>query len=287
MVRAGRARRPSRTRSLRALDDGWDTGRSRDGGDRPRTPRAPDRHHSIAARLQRSRRSHRARRASRLRRVFRRQGREVGRAASRHHAQPRQRHDLRSVTKSVVSALVGHRRGVRRDPIARCAAARLLSRVSGSAGPRAAPDHDPSCAGDERGLEWNEDVPYNDPKNDEIAMGRAADPIRYVLARADRRRAGHDVALQRRHHTGARRDRAEGDGEAARGVRAGGPCGRRLASRTSSGSAIWAVCRRRPRVSAFVRAISRSSDRCICTTDSGTTVRSCRRTGLVNPRIGR
>ena len=52
-------------------------------------------------------------------------------------------------------------------------------------------------------------------------MGRAADPIRYALAREIVAVAGTDVAVQRRHHPGARCDRAEGDGEAARGVRAG------------------------------------------------------------------
>ncbi len=33
------------------------------------------------------------------------------------------------------------------------------------------------------GLEWNERVPYTDSKNDEIAMTRSADPVRYVLTR--------------------------------------------------------------------------------------------------------
>ena len=33
------------------------------------------------------------------------------------------------------------------------------------------------------GLEWNEDVPYTDPKNDEIVMTRSADPMHYVLSR--------------------------------------------------------------------------------------------------------
>jgi CubicO group peptidase (beta-lactamase class C family) len=33
------------------------------------------------------------------------------------------------------------------------------------------------------GFDWNEDVPYTDPKNDEIAMTRDSDPMRYVLGR--------------------------------------------------------------------------------------------------------
>ena len=33
------------------------------------------------------------------------------------------------------------------------------------------------------GFDWNEDVSYRDPKNDETAMDRSADPLRYVLSR--------------------------------------------------------------------------------------------------------
>ena len=33
------------------------------------------------------------------------------------------------------------------------------------------------------GFEWNEDVPYNDPRNDEIRMTRDAHPLRYALSR--------------------------------------------------------------------------------------------------------
>jgi CubicO group peptidase (beta-lactamase class C family) len=33
------------------------------------------------------------------------------------------------------------------------------------------------------GLAWNEEVPYTNPKNDEIVMTRSADPMRYVLSR--------------------------------------------------------------------------------------------------------
>lgn len=33
------------------------------------------------------------------------------------------------------------------------------------------------------GLDWNEDIPYNDPRNDEIAMDRSPDPLRYALGR--------------------------------------------------------------------------------------------------------
>ncbi|HEY7285035.1 MAG TPA: serine hydrolase [Vicinamibacterales bacterium] len=93
------------------------------------------------------------------------------------------RHDLRSVTKSVVSALVG------------------IAAASGAIRSLDTPllDYFPAYEDlqtPERrritirhaltmsaGFEWNEEIPYNDPKNDEIRMGRSKDPVRYVLAR--------------------------------------------------------------------------------------------------------
>lgn len=92
-------------------------------------------------------------------------------------------HDLRSVTKSVVSALVG---------------------VASSSGAIASldaplldyfPEYTDLQVAERRritirhalsmsaGLEWNEDIPYTDPKNDEIVMDRSPDPVRYVLGR--------------------------------------------------------------------------------------------------------
>jgi CubicO group peptidase (beta-lactamase class C family) len=93
------------------------------------------------------------------------------------------KHDLRSVTKSVVSALVG------------------IALASGAITSLDRPILDffpefKELQVPERrlitlrhalmmaaGFDWNEDVPYNDPKNDEIVMTGSADPLRYVLGR--------------------------------------------------------------------------------------------------------
>lgn len=96
---------------------------------------------------------------------------------------PEVKHDLRSVTKSVVSALAGiaHKEGAINsldDPVMRwfpeypeldtperrrVTLAHVLSMTSG--------------------FEWNEEIPYNDPRNDEIKMSRDAQPLRYALSR--------------------------------------------------------------------------------------------------------
>lgn len=92
-------------------------------------------------------------------------------------------HDLRSVTKSVVSALTGIALGAGSlktldQPVVqwfpefaelntterrRMTLAQVLGMTSG--------------------LQWNEEIPYTDPRNDEIRMTRDSVPLRYALAR--------------------------------------------------------------------------------------------------------
>ncbi len=97
---------------------------------------------------------------------------------------PESLHDLRSITKSVVSLLYG------------------IALADGSVpAPQtpvldAFPDYADLAADEARGAitvqdvlsmtmgtEWSEALPYSDPKNSEIAMNRAADSLRYVLDR--------------------------------------------------------------------------------------------------------
>jgi CubicO group peptidase (beta-lactamase class C family) len=96
---------------------------------------------------------------------------------------PDTKHDLRSITKSVVSALAG------------------IALESGAIRSLEQPVIDwfpeyPDLQTAERkritlahvlgmtsGLQWNEDIPYTDPRNDEIQMTRDPDPLRYALAR--------------------------------------------------------------------------------------------------------
>jgi len=92
-------------------------------------------------------------------------------------------HDLRSVTKSVVSALVGV---AVRDGRIRSLDQPLVewfpeySELNTAERRRLTLRH---AIGMTAGLEWNEDVPYTDPRNDEIRMTRHSTPLRYALAR--------------------------------------------------------------------------------------------------------
>ena len=93
-----------------------------------------------------------------------------------------QLHDVRSVTKSVVSALTGIALGA--------GAIRSLDQpviewfpeypeLNTAERRRVTLAH---VLGMTSGLEWNENVPYNDPKNDEIRMTRDTQPLRYALS---------------------------------------------------------------------------------------------------------
>jgi CubicO group peptidase (beta-lactamase class C family) len=93
------------------------------------------------------------------------------------------RHDLRSVTKSIVSALVGIAMDKKVMPGLDTPLVELFPEYADVQTPerrRITLGHALSMTA---GLEWNERVPYTDPQNDEIAMTRSADPVRYVLRR--------------------------------------------------------------------------------------------------------
>ena len=94
----------------------------------------------------------------------------------------RTKHDLRSVSKSVTSALLG---------IALAGDTAALDRPILDF----FPEHADLATPERRrvtlrhvltmtaGLEWNEEISYRDPRNDEIRMTRSPDPARYVLGR--------------------------------------------------------------------------------------------------------
>jgi CubicO group peptidase (beta-lactamase class C family) len=93
------------------------------------------------------------------------------------------RHDLRSVSKSVISALVG----IALDS----GAIRSVDEPILAFFPDYADLTDPErkrvtlrhALTMSAGLDWNERLPYTDPRNDEIQMTWSRDPIRYVLSR--------------------------------------------------------------------------------------------------------
>ena len=92
------------------------------------------------------------------------------------------RHDLRSLTKSVISALAGIAIGEGVIP--------SLDRPVIEFFPEFADLNTPDrrritlahVLGMTSGLEWNENVSYADPRNDEVRMTRDSTPLRYALA---------------------------------------------------------------------------------------------------------
>jgi len=93
------------------------------------------------------------------------------------------KHDLRSVTKSVVSALVGIASTSGEIHSLDTPLLEYFSEFKDLQVPerrRITIRHALSMTA---GFDWNETVPYTDPKNDEIVMNRSREPMRYVLGR--------------------------------------------------------------------------------------------------------
>ncbi len=190
------------------------------------------------------------------------------------------KHDIRSITKSVISALVG------------------IAVDSGAIRSLDAPllDYFPEYADlqvPERrqitlrhaltmstGFDWNEDVSYRDPQQRRNRDGVERRSAALRSQPSDRCAGRHVVAVRRRNDPTAGRDRAARDETAARRLCAGCALRAARASPTSSGWGASPVCRRRLRDSVSGRAISRNSVRSICTAGSGTDTRWCRAAGL-------
>lgn len=93
------------------------------------------------------------------------------------------RHDLRSVTKSVVAALVGVVLASGAIPSLDRPIVDFFPEYGDLATPerrRITLRHALTMSA---GIQWNEELPYTDPRNDEIAMTSSGDAIRYVLSR--------------------------------------------------------------------------------------------------------
>jgi len=93
-------------------------------------------------------------------------------------------HDLRSVTKSVVSLLYGiaHAEGIVPD-IDECLVCQFPEYSDLAIDPERQKITIKHALTMRMGTEWNEDIPYSNSKNSEIAMELAKDRYRYVLDR--------------------------------------------------------------------------------------------------------
>ncbi|MEO0681373.1 MAG: serine hydrolase domain-containing protein [Pseudomonadota bacterium] len=95
---------------------------------------------------------------------------------------PRVLHDIRSVTKSVVSLLYGIALEAGRVPPPEASLyAQFPEHADLAADPARAGIRIEHALSMSMGLEWNEDLPYSDPRNSEIAMEFSPDRYRYAL----------------------------------------------------------------------------------------------------------
>ncbi len=98
---------------------------------------------------------------------------------------PDTEHDLRSVTKSIVGLLyaIAHDKGIVPDPSTSLYAQfpEYEDLTSDNARKKIKIEHALTMT---MGIAWDETLPYNDPRNSEIAMENASDRYRYVLEQA-------------------------------------------------------------------------------------------------------
>jgi CubicO group peptidase (beta-lactamase class C family) len=97
---------------------------------------------------------------------------------------PETLHDIRSVTKSIVSLLYGIalQRGLVPPPVTPLVSQfpRYADMAADPQRARLTVEHALTMT---LGTEWNEEIPYSNPANSEIQMEQAADRLRYVLDR--------------------------------------------------------------------------------------------------------
>ena len=110
-------------------------------------------------------------------------------------------HDVRSVSKSVVAACIGI--AIKREMISS-----LEQKIFDFF-----PEYEEYNTGRRSeltikhllnmssGMQWNENVPYDDPENSEIQMTSSADPIAFVLSREIIHQPGEVWGIQWRHNT--------------------------------------------------------------------------------------
>lgn len=96
---------------------------------------------------------------------------------------PAVKHDLRSVSKSVTSLLIGIALAEGKFPPLESPVLDFFPEYADLR----TPEKDRITFADlltmSSGLQWHEDLPYDDPRNDEMGMLTSSDPFRYILAK--------------------------------------------------------------------------------------------------------
>ena len=96
---------------------------------------------------------------------------------------PQIKHDLRSISKSATSLLVGIALGEGKFPSLDSSVFDSFPDYADLRTPQKARITFRDLLAMSSGLDWDEDAPWDDPRNNEAGMIRAADPFRYILSR--------------------------------------------------------------------------------------------------------
>jgi CubicO group peptidase (beta-lactamase class C family) len=96
---------------------------------------------------------------------------------------PEAKHDLRSISKSATSLLVGIALGEGKFPSLDSPVLDAFPDYADLGTPEKARITFRDLLTMSSGLAWEEDLPWNDPGNNEAGMMRATDPFRYILSR--------------------------------------------------------------------------------------------------------
>lgn len=96
---------------------------------------------------------------------------------------PEVKHDLRSVSKSVTSLLIGIALAEGKFPPLESSVLDFFPEYADLRTPEKNRITFADLLAMSSGLQWDEDRPYDDPRNDEMGMLTSADPFRYILAK--------------------------------------------------------------------------------------------------------
>ena len=148
---------------------------------------------------------------------------------------PEVKHDLRSISKSVTSLLVGIARSEGKFPALNSPVFDAFPDYADLRTPEKARITFRDLLTMSSGLAWDENRPWNDPRNNEARDDHGGRSVPLHPLAAGRLAAGHGLRLFRRRHVAARRDAGADPPARACATMRATSCSRRSTSPTSNG----------------------------------------------------